>query len=49
MNQITIEQLETLMLLRLRDLGIGNYNGCIEDVDDKLIQWYLTIKNRKLK
>lgn len=48
MNQITIDQLEELINLRLGKLGLENYQGNIENIDDNIVKWLLTIRERKL-
>lgn len=48
MNQITIEQLEELINLRLGKLDLENYQGNIEDINDNILKWLLTIRARKL-
>lgn len=48
MNQITIDQLEELINLRLKSLNLESYQGNIEDIEDNIIKWLLTIRARKL-
>lgn len=48
MNQITIDQLEELINLRLKSLNLESYQGNIENIDDNIVKWLLTIRGRKL-
>lgn len=48
MNQITLNQLEELISLRLKSLGLENYDGVIEEVNDNIIRWLLKIRDRKM-
>lgn len=48
MNQITIDQLEELINLRLKSLNLESYQGNINDIEDNIIKWLLIIRERKL-
>ena len=47
-NQITIEQLNELIRLRFKTLGVDNYDwDIVQESNDPIIQWYITILQRK--
>lgn len=46
MNQITLNQLNELINLRLKSIGLENYSEDISVVKDPIIKWYLTIRKR---
>jgi hypothetical protein len=47
-NQITMEQIQELINLRLNTLNMESYTWNISELNDPIISWYLTIRERKL-
>lgn len=46
MNQITLNQLNELINLRLKSIGLENYSEDISEIKDPIIKWYLIVRER---
>ena len=47
-NQITVNQIEELINLRLSTLNIRSYAWDLSELGDPIITWYLKVRERKL-
>lgn len=46
MNQITKDQINELINLRLSTIGLVNYSWDLSEIDDNIIKWLLKVNSR---